>query len=85
MKDLKPIETEIECEENLLELIDLLEWSELEDNPESFLEDDTLPPEYYFSNPDPYFKPLPVPPEKQHHNVWFNEDGHLHTKNLSAW
>ena len=28
----------------------------------------TEPEEYYFSNPDPYFKPAPLPPDHPRHN-----------------
>ena len=43
------------------------------------------PAEYYFSNPDPYLKPQPLPPDHSRHNCYFNEDGHLCVKNLSAF
>ena len=43
------------------------------------------PAEYYFSNPDPYLKPQPLPPDHPQHNCYFNEDGHLCVKNLSAF
>jgi len=43
------------------------------------------PAEYYFSNPDPYLKPQPLPPDHPRHNCCFNEDGHLCVKNLSAF
>ena len=45
----------------------------------------TEPEEYYFSNPDPYFKPAPLPPDHPRHNFWFDEDGRIHVKNLSAF
>ena len=43
------------------------------------------PAEFYFSNPDPYLKPQPLPPDHPRHNCYFNEDGHLCVKNLSAF
>ena len=43
------------------------------------------PVEYYFSNPDPYLKPQPLPPNHPRRNCYFNEDGHLCVKNLSAF
>lgn len=43
------------------------------------------PEEYYFSNPDPYFKPEPLPPIQPRHDCWFDEDGHIHVKNLFAF
>ena len=45
----------------------------------------TGPEEYYFSNPDPYFKPAPLPPNHPKHNFWFDEDGHICVKNPSAF
>ena len=91
MKELKPMEIEnmeeemMELPENLDELIDLAEWCELDENLGTYIEEDTLPPEYRFTDPDPYFKLQPVSPDRQHHNVWFDEEGHLHAKNPSAW
>ena len=43
------------------------------------------PAEYYFSNPDPYLKPQPLPSDHPRRNCYFNEDGHLCAKNLSAF
>ena len=43
------------------------------------------PAGYYFSNPDPYLKPQPLSPDHPRHNCYFNEDGHLCGKNLSAF
>lgn len=43
------------------------------------------PTEYFFSNPDPYFKPEPLPPDRPRHNFWFDEAGHIRVKNLSAF
>ena len=45
-------------------------------------EDDT--PGYHFSDPDPYFK-MERKPRGQRPNCWFDEDGHLHAKNISAY
>ena len=42
-------------------------------------------PEYYFSNPDPYLKPAPLPSDHPRHNFWFDEDGHIRVKNPSAF
>lgn len=41
-------------------------------------------PCYYFSNPDPYFK-LERKRGELRRNCWFDENGHLHTKNISAY
>ena len=43
------------------------------------------PTEYFFSNPDPYFKPEPLPPDRPKHNFWFDGTGHIRVKNLSAY
>ena len=57
-------------------LAEIEEWKQQEhDKPE----------EYYFSNPDPYLKPQPLPPDHPRHNCYFNEGGHLCVKNLSAF
>lgn len=45
-------------------------------------EDDT--PGYYFSDPDPYFK-LEQKPRELRSDCWFDDEAHLHTKNLSAY
>lgn len=41
-------------------------------------------PEYYFSNPDPYFKITPTT-EPKNKNFQFGGDGHIHVKNISAY
>ena len=38
----------------------------------------------YFSDPDPYFK-MEHKPRELRRNCWFDEDGHLHAKNISAY
>ena len=40
---------------------------------------------FVFSNPDPYLKPQPLPSDHPRRNCYFNEDGHLCAKNLSAF
>ena len=57
----------------------------LAENEEWEKADHDEPAEYYFSNPDPYLKPQPLPPDHPRHNCYFNEDGHLCVKNLSAF
>ncbi|MCD7920589.1 MAG: hypothetical protein LUG45_11110 [Clostridiales bacterium] len=42
------------------------------------------PPEYYFSDPGPYAKPH-LSESQPHHIFQFDEAGHIHVKNLSAW
>jgi hypothetical protein len=40
--------------------------------------------EHYFTNPDPYFKMQPLPPERRNQNYWTDEDGNIRVKNNSA-
>lgn len=57
-------------------LAEIEEWEQTEhDEPEG----------YYFSNPDPYLKPTPLPSDHPRHNFWFDEDGHIRVKNPSAF
>lgn len=64
------------CEIDPELLAEIEEWKQQEhDKPE----------EYYFSNPDPYLKPQPLPSDHPRRNCCFNEDGHLCVKNLSAF
>ena len=56
-------------------LAEIEEWEQQHDEPEG----------YYFSNPDPYLKPTPLPPDHPRHNFWFDEDGHIRVKNPSAF
>ncbi len=43
------------------------------------------PIEYYFGNTDPYLKPEPLSKDHPRHNYWIDEDGTIHTRNLSAF
>ncbi|WP_347072212.1 hypothetical protein [Intestinimonas butyriciproducens] len=72
MSKKKPFEHEIAPEL----LAEIEEWEHQEH---------TEPEEYYFSNPDPYLKPTSLPPNHPKHNFWFDEEGHIHVKNLSAF
>ena len=67
-------EFEHEVDPDLLEEIE--EWEKA---------DHDEPAEYYFTNPDPYLKPQPLAPDHIRHNCYFNGDGHLCVKNLSAF
>lgn len=42
-------------------------------------------PEYYFSAPGPYARPRPLSEDQPRHTFQFDEAGHIHVKNLSAW
>ena len=61
---------------------DLELWEEISQWEDS---DHDEPTEYFFSNPDPYFKPEPLPPDRPRHNFWFDEIGHIRVKNPSAF
>ena len=61
---------------------DLEFWEEVNQWEDS---DHNGPTEYFFSNPDPYFKPEPLPPDRPRHNFWFDETGHIRVKNPSAF
>lgn len=47
--------------------------------------DDSFIPEYLFTNPDPYYKIPPFPADHPRHNYWFDTEGHIWVKNLSAY
>ena len=72
MNENKPFEHEIDPDL----LAEIEEWEKT---------DHDEPAEYYFSNPDQYLKPQPLPPDHPRRNCCFNEDGHLCAKNLSAF
>ena len=61
---------------------DLELWEEISQWENS---DHDEPTEYVFSNPDPYFKPELLPPNRPKHNFWFDETGHIRVKNPSAF
>lgn len=61
---------------------DLDIWEEISQWEDS---DHNEPTEYFFSNPDPYFKPEPLPSDRPKHDFWFDEVGHIRMKNPSAF
>ena len=61
---------------------DLELWEEISQWENS---DHDEPTEYFFSNPDPYFKPELLPPNRPRYNFWFDEGGHICVKNPSAF
>ena len=67
MNENKPFEHEIDPDL----LAEIEEWEKT---------DHDEPAKYYFSNPDPYLKPQPLPPDHPRRNCYFNEDGHLCAK-----
>lgn len=72
--ELKRLEEEYGIDVELLAEIELWEESDHDE-----------PATYHFSNSDPYLKPQPLLPDHVRHNCYFNEDGHLCVKNLSAF
>ena len=46
---------------------------------------DSFIPEYLFTNPDPYYKIPTLPADHPRHHFWFDADGHICVKNLSAY
>lgn len=71
--------------DNLLSVFDaddLELWEEISRWEDS---DHGEPTEYFFSNPDPYFKPEPLSPNCPKHNFCFDETGHIRVKNPSAF
>lgn len=67
---------------SVFDVDDLDVWEEISRWEDS---DHDEPTEYFFSNPDPYFKPEPLPPDRPKHNFWFDETGHIRVKNPSAF
>lgn len=62
---------------------DLQEWLAQLQSQEDTSEEEI--PCFYFSNPDPYWKPEPLPPDHVPHNFWLGEADNIHVKNLSAF
>ena len=60
-----------------------LHENELNDAEGETVEDEIIN-EFHFTNPDPYFKIHPVPPERRVSNYWTDEDGNIRVKNTSA-
>ena len=71
--------------DDLLSVFDADDLELWEENSQWEDSDHDEPTEYFFSNPDPYFKPEPLPPDRPRHNFWFDETGHILVKNPSAF
>ena len=65
-------EFEHEIDQGLLEAIE--QW-----------EDEEIPTEYFFSNPDPYAKVQPLSSDHPKHDIRFDENGNICVKNISAF
>lgn len=48
-------------------------------------DDESMIPELYFCNPDPYLKPQPLPDDHIFHDVHFDNEGRIVVKNLDAY
>ena len=63
----------------------------LNDNEEEILDndsdedDESIIPELYFCNPDPYLKPEPLPDDHYRPEIHFDEEGRIVVKNLDAY
>ena len=48
-------------------------------------DDESIIPELYFCNPDPYLKPEPLPDDHYRPEIHFDEEGRIVVKNLDAY
>ncbi len=67
-------------EQKFMSLLDEEEFVELEDD-----YDEAEAEEYIFSDLGPYKKVTPLPYEQRRRSFSFDEDGHIHAGNLSAF
>ena len=78
MNDFEDEEVDLDSDEaEYLEMIESWEDDE-EDGDESI-------PELYFSRPDPYAKPDPLPDDQRSRSYRIDEQGRIVVRNLSAW
>ena len=62
------------------------EDDEYEEKLMSYEEDDeSIIPELYFCNPDPFLKLEPLPEDHRRHDVHFDDEGRIVVKNLDAY
>ena len=74
--------------DNEEEIVD--KYSDEDDEYEEMLmsyeeDDESIIPELYFCNPDPYLKPEPLPDDHHRHDVRFDDEGRIVVKNLDAY
>ena len=48
-------------------------------------DDESIIPELYFCNPDPYLKPEPLPDDHYRPEIHFDDEGRIVVKNLDAY
>ena len=48
-------------------------------------DDESIIPELYFCNPDPFLKLEPLPEDHRRHDVHFDDEGRIVVKNLDAY
>lgn len=74
--------------DNEEEIVD--KYSDEDDEYEEMLmsyeeDDESIIPELYFCNPDPYLKPEPVPDDHYRPEIHFDDEGRIVVKNLDAY
>ena len=74
--------------DNEEEIVD--KYSDEDDEYEEMLmsyeeDDESIIPELYFCNPDPYLKPEPLPDDHYRPEIHFDEEGRIVVKNLDAY
>ena len=78
MTDFEDEEVDLDSDEaEYLEMID--SWEDDEDDGDGSI------PELYFSRPDPYAKPDPLPDDQPRRDYRIDEQGRIVVKNPSAW
>lgn len=74
--------------DNEEEIVD--KYSDEDDEYEEMLmsyeeDDESIIPELYFCNPDPYLKPEPLPDDHYRPEIHFDDEGRIVVKNLDAY
>ena len=74
--------------DNEEEIVD--KYSDEDDEYEEMLmsyeeDDESIIPELYFCNPDPFLKPEPLPDDHYRPEIYFDDEGRIVVKNLDAY
>ena len=78
MTDFEDEEVDLDSDE--VEYLEMIEaWEDDEDDGNDSI------PELYFSRPDPYAKPDPLPDDQRRRNYRIDEHGRIVVRNPSAW